>query len=285
MIAGALVQAALSASADELMRCDARLRLGEYAEAVHDARVAVRRLRSDLHTLSPALNGAWACELRENMRWLGDELGAARDAGVLLERIGHDLEALPEAEATRARAALEPVYAARDAAYARVAAMVREPRYAVLLEQIVAATRDPVPGERAGEDARDFAAAVMRDAWTVLRKAVRRRSRPATDHELHRIRMKAKRVRYAAEAFTPLIGKRARTFARKVEVLQNVLGEQHDAVVAYERLRQAAGSGEHAVVTGELAALERKAALRARRRWRKAWRAVARRKRRFWTAL
>jgi CHAD domain-containing protein len=283
--AGALVQAALTASADELLRCDAPLRQGEYAEAVHDARVAVRRLRSDLRALVPALDAAWASALREKMRWLGDELGAARDAGVLLERLERDLKELREGDAAPARAALEPWAAARDAAYARVGELVREPRYVALLDEIVAAARAPLPGERAGDDACELAAAVMRDAWKSLRKAVRRRSRPATDLELHRIRIKAKRVRYTAEAVVPAIGKRARTFARKVEALQTVLGEQHDAVVVHERLQQAAGSGEHAFVTGELAALEREAALRARRRWRKAWRAAARRKHRFWTTL
>jgi CHAD domain-containing protein len=278
VIAATLVQAALIASADELVRCDARLRAGEYAEAVHDARVAIRRLRSDLSTLLPALDRPWACALREKMRWLGDELGAARDAGVLFERLVHDVEKLPELDAVRAHEALEPWRAARDAAYAHVGTVVREPRYAALLDEIVAAARDPLPGERAGEDACDLAATVMRDAWKALRRAVRRRSRPATDLELHRIRIKAKRVRYAAEAVVPAIGRPARSFARRVEALQTVLGEQHDAVVAYESLRQAAHSGD-------LAALEREAARRARRRWRKAWRAAARRKRRFWTAL
>ena len=285
MTAGTLVRAALTASADELVRCDARLRAGEYAEAVHEARVAVRRLRSDLRTLALALDRPWACTLREKMRWLGDELGAARDAGVLLDRLADDLEQLPEAWAVRAREALEPWSAARDAACARIGTMVGEPRYTALLEEIVAAARDPKIGERAGTDACTLAAEVMRDAWKALRKAVRRRSRPATDLELHRIRIKAKRVRYAAEAVASVIGKPARTFARKVEALQTVLGEHHDAVVAYARLRQDAGSGEHAFVAGELAALEREAALRARNRWRRAWRAAARRKRRFWTTL
>jgi CHAD domain-containing protein len=283
--AGTLVQAALTASADELVRCDARLRAGDDAEAVHDARVAVRRLRSDLRALRPALDRAWANELRERLRWLGDELGAARDAGVLFERLSRDVGTLRAPEAAGVREALEPWCAARDAAYARVAAMVLEPRYAALLEQIVAAGRAPHAGGQAAEDACAFAAAVMRAAWKTLRKTVRRRSRPPTDLELHRIRMKAKRARYTAEAVIPVVGKRARRFAREVEALQNVLGEQHDAVVAYERLCRDGAGGDHAGITGELATLEGEAAQRARRRWRKAWRRVARRKRRFWSGL
>ena len=101
------------------------------------------------------------------------------------------------------------------------------------------------------------------------------------DEELHAVRIRAKRCRYAAEAVAPAIGKAAKRFAAAVEGVQEVLGEHQDAVVAGQWLRDhaaaAAGSPvECAFVAGELAALEEVAAKRSRAEWRKAWKRAKR---------
>ena len=49
---------------------------GDDPESVHQARVATRRLRSDLRTFEPFLDERFAAELRGELRWLGAELGA-----------------------------------------------------------------------------------------------------------------------------------------------------------------------------------------------------------------
>jgi CHAD domain-containing protein len=83
----------------------------------------------------------------------------------------------------------------------------------------------------------------------------------------------------------PLYGKRARAFAEAAVALQDLLGEHQDAVVAERWLREAAaGASPHAAfVAGELASSERAAAVRQRKRWPAAWKALARKRQRFWT--
>jgi CHAD domain-containing protein len=92
---------------------------------------------------------------------------------------------------------------------------------------------------------------------------------------LHKVRIKAKRCRYAAEAIAPLVGQRAAAFAKAAATLQDVLGEHQDAVVAEAWLRSSAVKSRAvrtAFVAGELAGLERAAAEAAAARWRRAWR-------------
>jgi CHAD domain-containing protein len=98
---------------------------------------------------------------------------------------------------------------------------------------------------------------------------------------LHRVRILAKRARYAAEAVLPVFGKRARAFARAMAAVQDVLGEHQDAVVAGEWLR-AHATGTGAFVAGELVAIERRAGEDARDEWPRVWASARRKKLRRW---
>jgi CHAD domain-containing protein len=104
-----------------------------------------------------------------------------------------------------------------------------------------------------------------------------------TDENLHAARIRAKRVRYAAEAVSAVFGKRARAFAASAVELQDVLGEHQDAVVAGAWLREAARSGGDAFVAGELAAVEAQAAATSREAVPAAWKDLSRKRLRFWT--
>ena len=110
--------------------------------------------------------------------------------------------------------------------------------------------------------------ALVRRPWRSLRAGAIACRYGAPDEQLHDLRIRAKRCRYAAEAAAPATGKRAASFAREVAALQDVLGELHDAVVAEAWLRersQAPRIHETALfATGELVALQRDAAERSR---------------------
>jgi CHAD domain-containing protein len=282
---GDLVRAALARSVQQIVRYDAKLRLHADEDAVHDARVAVRRLRSDLRTFMPLFEGTWACDVRERLRWLQDGLSAARDADVLIKGLRRFSETLPDTDRRRLDDVLAPFCTMRDAAYDRVRAMLRDERYVPLLQTLVDAAKRPPFNARADEPACDAIPSIIEEAWSTLRKRVRKRSRPPSDHELHDIRIAAKRVRYAAEAVEPVIGRPARSLARTVTNLQSILGNQHDAVVACEQLRPLAHDSDRAFHAGELTALATLKALDARNAWRNAWRATKREHRRFHRAF
>jgi CHAD domain-containing protein len=99
---------------------------------------------------------------------------------------------------------------------------------------------------------------------------------------LHKLRIRVKRCRYAAEALAPIIGKRARAFSKAAAHVQDVLGEHHDAVVAQEWLKRSVPPGKLSFACGQLSALELTAERDAYGGWREAWRAMDRKKLRAW---
>ena len=273
--------AAFAAGVGRLVRLDAQLRVEPDAERLHDARVTVRRLRSDLRTFRPLVHGPWSDNLRAQLRWLGHVLSEARDADVLLDDISDRAAQLPSRERATVVALLRPFQEQRMEAYARVGAALRSPQYLQLIDALIAAARTPQFRPAAYRRARTMLARLMRPVWRRLRKQVRRAGSAPHDHDLHRVRIKAKHARYAAEALAP-VASRARRFAKCVTALQTLLGEQHDAVAAYGALRNLRETPEAAFLAGEIAAAEQADAIDRRGRWRACWRGVCRKERRFW---
>lgn len=208
-------------------------------DAVHKMRVAARRLRSALRTFGPLLDPQWATDLAEELKWLADALGQARDSEVLLARLLRDLDSLPpELVLGDARERLTKAIGGDLAAgNANTLETMRSERYVVLLERLVDAAWEPLTTPDA-EQRTDVALPPLIDAaWQHLKRRVKRlRSDDATNHMWHKARISAKRVRYAGEAVAPIFGAAASDFAKRVEALQEVLGEHQDAVVAGETL-------------------------------------------------
>ena len=106
------------------------------------------------------------------------------------------------------------------------------PRYAELLSRLEAAA--VAPRARAADvSLREIAAGEFRK----LRKAVRKLPADPTDDELHAVRIRGKRARYAAELAEGTVGKPAARFVLDAKRLQDVIGAHQDAVVAEERVR------------------------------------------------
>ena len=267
----------LIASVLRLFRHEAAVRIGEDPEGVHQARVACRRIRSTLRTFSSVLEPEWTTRLRDELKWLANLLGGVRDADVLLARLEGGLATLPEADQRAGRRLLAGLATERDADRARLIEAMGEQRYTRLLDDLVAAATSPAVLADGARPAADVVRPLVAAAFRKLRKAVRNAGDEPTDEALHNIRIRAKRCRYAAEAVAPVIGKPARRLGEAAADLQDVLGEQHDAVVAEAWLRQAvrAHRREEALVAGELVCLQRATAAEARSSWPKAWKACS----------
>lgn len=278
----ALVRAALCGSVERLVRLDPVLRVDPGVEAVHDARVTVRTLRSHLRTFRPVIDATSNAGLGEDLRWLGDVLGAARDADVLLAELTGLLEELALNDRRHAEDALAPFRLRRELAYRELGRALRDPRYARLIEAAIAVARSPRV-RRPQRSAASLVPKLMRRVWKKLRKRVRRSGSQPTDRDLHRIRIQAKHVRYAAEALTLIGGEAARRFARRAGDLQHLLGRQHDAVTAERAVREHLITGEQAFLGGEFAEIERASARKLRGRFPRCWQRLARpKRRRFW---
>jgi CHAD domain-containing protein len=278
-----VVTAALAAGVQLVLRHDALVRLGGDPEYVHQARVGTRRLRSHLRTFRDLLDLEWAQGLRDELGWVADELGAVRDREVLHERMLVLLAQLPAAD-VRPAAALASVLAAEmDSARAHLLQAMSSQRYYDLIDRLVEAAARPFLVEAASGPAAEVLPDVVRKPWRRLRRAVRELAEQPPDEDLHRVRILAKRARYAAEVVAPALGSEAARFGKLAAALQDVLGEHQDSVTMQAWLRGAAGSGRRrAFVAGELHALESARAEATRRSWPAAWRRLSRPKSRAW---
>lgn len=198
-------------------------------EALHQARVALRRLRSAITIFKPMLAGQTMTHLQSELRWLTSILGEARDLDVLVEKtpIG-DLR--------------DQLLAAQDAAYSRVEAALGAQRTRMLMLELIewsvsgAWLSAPDAKELRDRPAADFA----RQALKKLRKRVRKRSASLddlSDDERHEVRKAAKRLRYGVEFFGTLFAgdkrrRRFRKFSAALEDVQDDLGELNDLAAA-----------------------------------------------------
>ena len=245
-------------------------------ESLHQMRVGLRRLDAafalfgDLLAAPPAMAGELA--------WLMDQLGPARDWDVFLEstlpRVIGALPGQPALERLRAAAREKST-----ALGAQASAAVSSDRFGKLvsaLERWVEQRgwRDDLPAKgqaRLKRRVSDVAAAVLeREQQRLLRRG--RKLNEADARRRHRLRIAAKRTRYAGEFFSALYpAKRVRPWMRALTRLQDELGWRNDASVA-ARLLDETGDGAElregaALVRGYLAARCREGEGTVRRLW------------------
>jgi len=273
------LQAFFQRQYDQILAHDPGTRLGDDPEDLHDLRVAVRRLRAILEVGAPPLDEAWAGELRDELGWLGDCLGPVRDLDVMLECLSGVQRELGQMDRRAFAPLLKTLDRERTAQRRSLLEAMRSPRYAALLDRLEEAARRPATrGARPGADA------IASSAFSKLRKAVRKLGDDPSDAELHKVRIKAKRARYAAELAAPGSGKRVQKLVEAAKELQNIAGEHQDAVVTAERLRElAAESGPATAFAAGIAAGRqetRRAA--ARDAFPAAWRTLERAGKRAW---
>jgi CHAD domain-containing protein len=282
--AGEVVRAAITSSVLRLLEHDLGVRLGEAPEDIHQARVATRRLRSDLRTYGDVLDEAWADDLRAALKDVADALGAVRDADVLLDRLRDHVGRLREDDRVAAERLVETLQSERERDRKALLDLLVGDAYRALLDQLVEGARAPQLSALAAEPASAVLPGLARKPWKKLRDAVAAVEASEPDEELHQVRIRAKRARYAAEVAALALGRPASQFAKAAARLQDVLGALHDAVVTEEWLRSAADGARRPVVlaAGQLIAMERAEAEQARSSWREAWNGVRKPAMRSW---
>lgn len=280
---GEVARAAVAGATVRLLQHDPGLRLGGDPEDVHQARVATRRLRSDLRTFRDVLDRQAIEALRDELKWLADGLGVHRDADVLLDRLRSHAEGLGASDARGLTGITRKLEAERDDARRALLEAIDSDRYLSLLDSLVHSARQPPLVPRADDRASDALTQVVDRQWKKLKKAVDELDDEPDDADLHEVRIRAKRARYAAEASAAVCGKKAVRLAKALARVQAVLGDANDAVVAEAWLRRTASkaSGAQAFTAGLLVAVEREERRRARAEWRDAWRNAVTERRRW----
>jgi CHAD domain-containing protein len=289
--AGEVILAYLDAQAARLLALDPAVRLDE-ADAIHQMRVTARRLRAVLQEFPMVLPPVATQHLRDELRWLGTILGTARDIEVLEGDFRAMLADTPtELVLGPVQARVTAHFAPREAA-ARTAVLdaLDSPRYFALLDELDRLLADAPQAAAATAPAGEILPHAVGQAYRRTRRRMRRAWRvpsgPARDTGLHQARIAAKRARYAAEAAQPAVGKKARSFARRMKAVQSVLGDHHDAVTAGTTAREiginAHLAGENAFTFGLLNDHADRKAQKSLRQARKTWKRATRRGPRRW---
>lgn len=275
---GAVIEASITDALARLLDHDYVLRADPAdpsSPAVHQARVATRRLRSDLKTMRAALDPEWLDGTRAELKWLGAVLGRVRDLDVLSGHLEEENGATDRGHAELWRQLDEQ----RRTAVKDLSDVLAGSRYLDLLDRLAAASRKPpfaplLSGELQAEArANDVLPDLVGRQWRSLRHRVKKAGKHPTDRQLHRIRIGAKQLRYAAELAAPVIGPKARRTAKAAANLQTVLGEHHDAVAADQWLREEVSrlSPAASFTAGQLSAHQQRRQAKLRRRWTPVW--------------
>jgi CHAD domain-containing protein len=276
--AAELIRSMLARQLDEILVHDPGTRLGTDPEDLHRMRVATRRARAVLRAGRPLLEPDWTESLRDELAWLGGVLGAVRDFDVLIGRLDEQVGALEARERKAVRRVLCLLDEERSAARKALLEALSSERYTALLARLEEA-RSGLPVRSEG-DVRE----VAETEFANLRKGMRALSEEISDEELHRLRIKGKRARYAAELAEPVVGKAASRFVKHAKNFQDVIGEHQDAVVAEEKLRAlvSRSSAQAAFAVGRLVEQERERRLAARTALPTAWAKLEHAGRRAW---
>jgi triphosphatase len=215
--------------------------IGRDGTALHQMRVALRRLRAAMSLFSPVVGDDRAEAIKAELRWLAQELGPARDLDTLI------LEVI---QPMRSRHKNEPGLASigqmftrrRLKCYQRAQAAVQSARFRSLVLDSVewveagpwSASEDALKRARRELPIEVFAAGQLSHRC----KGIRRRGRRIDQldpEQLHRLRIQVKKARYATDFFSGVYqGKKTAKQSKKIRSslmqLQNSLGRLNDIV-------------------------------------------------------
>jgi CHAD domain-containing protein len=212
------------ATASEL---DGAQRAATQTERIHQSRVAMRRIRSNLRTFRLLLDPAWGTTLRAELAWYGGRLGEVRDLHIIRDVVTitgpsvlepEDVVRLDSVVTERITAALADVSAERGGA-----------RRFKLTEQMMVLWDGPAFKPKASRHAREVLPRMLHRAWHDLRGASRTARKDPTDENLHKVRIRMKDLRYGCNTVALVEGGQARKTAKAAEALQVKLGDLHDA--------------------------------------------------------
>jgi inorganic triphosphatase YgiF len=206
-------------------------------EFVHQARIALRRLRAALRIFRDTLGAERARAWRDELGDIARALGLSRDWDVFAT------ETLPPVlsvygDAQLARELRRQVERRRGAARRQAREALRSPRYAHAILQLTRWLSQAGEPSVPGRQLRKFASHVLRKRHDRL---LDQAADPAslTLEERHRLRIEAKRLRYGTDALASLFeAKRVTRYLDALSRLQDALGRSNDAATAMRLLQE-----------------------------------------------
>jgi len=227
----------------EMLRHEDGTRLGEDIEALHDMRVATRRMRAAYEVFGGAFQKKDLKPHLQGLRAAGRALGGVRDLDVFMEKAHHYLESLPPEQQQDLDPLLEAWGKARVDAREVMLAHLDSTEYAEFKQRFQAFLNTPgagvcIPAENVIQPirVRELAPALVYE-----RLGEARAYGPLLDvasiEQLHALRIEFKKLRYTVEFFREVLGPEAKDLIALFKRMQDHLGDLHDAQVATQLLR------------------------------------------------
>lgn len=216
-----------------------KVRAENTSDPIHDMRVATRRLRSALALFSPFYHKRAIKPFRKTLSEVADALGAVRDMDVFRHKTQEYAESLPEADREGLQPLLDDSQGQIDEAYKILIDILDSHRYQRFLTTFADFVTLPEKGARPLADQDQPIPYRVRHVIPPLvyeKYAAVRAYEPALEgaslDTLHALRIDAKRLRYALEAFEEVLGPESKPAITAVKALQDHLGDLQDARVA-----------------------------------------------------
>jgi inorganic triphosphatase YgiF len=202
-------------------------------EGVHQMRVGLRRMRALISLFDDMLDPAGRDHIKSQLKWLTNELASAREIDVFVsERIE---PAEGDITPRRGRQAVEEEFIEkRSRALERAAAAVASSDFRVLLIDLMEwLQQGRWRGKNADTPIGELAPKILQRRLKKLRKlGPELQTMSAREH--HKVRLRAKKLRYAVEFFESLFPakhdrKQLKWLTKRLKSVQNDLGALNDA--------------------------------------------------------
>lgn len=241
---------------DHLMRNEPAALAGR-PDGIHQMRVAARRLRAVVSAFAKMLPAGQRRAISDELRWLADALGPARNFDVLQSILLRPArEALPEAAGLDAL--VEAAERQRQAAYAEAMEAIRSTRYTAAMLRLMRWFDASGWSDRTGSLALhqpigEIAPMLIERRRRVARKRAKKFAKQSAA-ERHKLRIALKKLRYTSEAFASLYDPdETEDFAKRLKRLQDDLGDANDVRVGHDlvvALAQISAAGDDIMSAG-----------------------------------
>ena len=214
---------------------------GEDPEALHDMRVATRRMRAAMRIFEPYLSRSAARRVQKDMRAVARALGAVRDLDVLIIHARNFRDELPSEQQEDLDGLLDSWAGKRDRARGKMLTLLDSKdygRFKVRMMEFLGKAIAP-PDQRAGAqpyEVRHVAGSAIWEHYEAVRAYETLMDQPTVE-QLHALRITGKYLRYTLEFFSETLPSDGKGLIKDVVSLQDQLGELHDADVASKLIR------------------------------------------------
>ncbi|MGH9459645.1 MAG: CHAD domain-containing protein [Vicinamibacteria bacterium] len=215
---------------DDAVTAAERLENPDDTEALHDFRVALRRLRSSIRAYRPYLKDGVSKKIRKELRSLASSTNTARDVEVQLAWLAAQSDKLSENERRGLTWLVKWLHEKNDEPNAerfeRVTAHLARIQRA--LTKSLSSWRVHLNEARTGNSFREVIGSLIEKQLDSLSAQLRAIASADDDAQVHAARISAKRLRYLLEPMSRPV-RQARSPVRQLKELQDVLGDLHDA--------------------------------------------------------